>query len=232
MGEFLRFGGRLREAIPWHKRTIEQARELGSKDEEAIMLRDLAFIHLELNELQLARKLAEEALVIQEHLGDPEGIAHALAVFPDIAMVERNLDEALAMCDRWDSLVPDDDGEVRRELEVVRAEVYRRRGDERHAAARLRAAAEKTLHAEESCFGIADILIVAADLVTPRAPTAAAQLVASAKRLCRETSFGLSFVLESERITAGVATEEVDELGFDDALRLVLDCLGSGDSRA
>jgi hypothetical protein len=53
-------------------------------------------------------------------------------------------------------------------------------GDERRAAARLRAAAEKALRAEGSYLVVPELLLVAADLLTARAPIAAAQLVATA----------------------------------------------------
>lgn len=96
--------------------------------------------------------------------------AHALSSLPDIAILEGNLDEALTLCDRLDSLLPDDDGEQRRGLEVTRAEVYRRRGDESQAAASLSAAAKKALRREGSYLVVPEILLVGADLVRGREP--------------------------------------------------------------
>jgi predicted ATPase/class 3 adenylate cyclase len=224
VGEFLRFLGRSQEAIPWKERAVEQARELALEYWVAATLHDLAEIYVQLGDLQRARKLALEALAIRERRSDPEGIAHALLTLPDVALLEGNIVEALAVCDRLDSLLRDDDGEPRRVLELTRAEVYRRLGDEPRAAERLRAAAEKTLRAGSSLW-VAEVLLVAADLVTARAPTAASQLVASAQRVCRDTGYSVWPVLDYERITANVEADQADELAVDDALHLVLKCL-------
>ena len=224
VGEFLRFLRRPREAIPWKRRALNQAHELGLGGLAAANLHDLAEIYLELGDLRLARELAHEALAIREPSGTPDEIAHALSTFADIALVEGNLDEALAVCKRLDSLLPDDDNEQRCGLEVTLAETYRRSGDERNAAARLRAAAEKTLSVGGS-YLVPEVLLVAADLVTDRSPTEAARLVASAQGVWRETGFTVWPVLDYERITAAVEAEHADELAVDDALRLVLECL-------
>jgi tetratricopeptide (TPR) repeat protein len=224
VGEFLRFLRRSREAIPWKQRALEQARELGLAGLAAANLHDLAEIYLELGDLQVARELAHEALAIRERLGTPDEIAHALSTFADIALVEGNLDEALAVCNRLDSLLPYDDNEQRCVLELTLAETYRRCGDERNAAARLRAAAEKTLRVGGS-YLVPEVLLVAADLITVRSPTAAAQLMASAQRVWSETGFTVWPVLDYERITAAVEAEQAAELAVDDALLLVLECL-------
>jgi predicted ATPase len=227
VGEFLRFLGRPQDAIPWKERALEQARELGNERWAAATLHDMADIYMQLGELQLARRFSHEALAIREREGDPQRIAHALSTLPDVAMLEGKLDEALAVCDRLDSLLPDDDGEQRRTLELTRAEVYRRKGAKQQAAAKVRAAAEKALRARGSYTVVAEVLLVAADLVGARLPTTAAQLVASARRTCRETGYTVWPVLDYERITAAVEPSNADELPVDDALRLVLDCLDS-----
>jgi predicted ATPase/class 3 adenylate cyclase len=226
LGEFLRYLGRLHEAIPWKKQALGQSRELQRDADSAATLTDLASIHLELGDLQLTSELTHEALAIREREGEPEGIAHALSTLAEVALMEGNLDAALAVCDRADSLVPDDDGELRRGLELVYAELYRRRGDERCAAVRLSASAEKTLRAEGSYLFVPEVLLVAADLVAASAPSAAEQLVASAGLLRSKTGFTIWPVLEYERITTAVDTERVDGLAVDDALRLAIACLG------
>jgi predicted ATPase len=227
VGEFLRFLGRPQEAIPWKERALEEARELGLDGWTAATLHDLADIYLQLGDLRRSRELAHEAVAIRERGGDPEGIAHALSTLPEVAILEGKLDEALALCDRFDSLQPDDDSEQRRGLEVTRAEVYRRLGDERRAAARLRAAAEKALRTEGSYLVIPELLLVAADLVSARAPMAAAQLVATARRVCRETGYTVWPILDYKRIAEAVGAADADELPVEEALRLVLDCLDS-----
>jgi predicted ATPase len=224
LGEFLRYLGRPREAIPWKERALAQSRELGLEGRVAGTLHDLADIYVQLGDLQRARELSQEALTIRERQGEPTGIAHALSTVADVALLEGNLGEALTVCDRLDSLLPNDDSEPRRVLELTRAEVYRRRGDERRAAARLRVAAEKALRAGGSQL-VAETLLIAADVLTARAPTAAAQLVASARHVCRETGYTVWPVLESERIAGAVDPTQDDELEVGDALRLVLDCL-------
>jgi predicted ATPase/class 3 adenylate cyclase len=231
VGEFLRFLGRPREAIAWKERALEESRALGLEREEAADLADLADIYLRLGDLQPARKLSLEALAIRERESDPRGIAHALFALPDVAVLEGNLDEALAVCDRIDSLVPDDEGVMRRGLDTMRAEVYRRCGDEGRAAASVVAAADNALRTGGRDVGLAEALLIAADLVAARTPAAAAQLVASARRLCRETGYSVGPLVDYERITAAVEADPTEELAVDDALRLVLDCLGSGDSR-
>ena len=229
VGEFLKYLGRPREAIPWKERALEQYRELGFENGVAATLHDLADIYVQLGDPRRARELSLEALAIRERLGAPWGIAHALFSLPEVALLEGNLDEALSVCDRLDSLAPDDNSEMRRALELTRAEVYRRRGDERSAAASLRASVKKTLRAGGSYFAVADVLVVAADLVAARAPTAAAQLVASARRLSRETGYTVWPMVEIDRIAASVGATEADELAVDDALRLALDCLDCSD---
>jgi predicted ATPase/class 3 adenylate cyclase len=224
VGMFLKHLGKPREAIPWEERALEQSRELGVERGIAMTLHDLADNYVQLGDLERARELSLEALAIRERLGAPDGIAHALLTLPDIALLEGNLEEALAVCDRLASLVADDDSIWRRELDVVQAEVYRRCGHEERAAATLATAAEKALRTGGS-YMVPELLLVSADLLTARAPTASAQLVAAAQRLCRETGYMIWPVLDSDRISAIVGATEVNELAADDALRLVLSCL-------
>jgi len=225
VGEFLRFLGRPQEAIPWKERALEDARQLGLDGLTAATLHDLADIHIQLGDPKRARELSYEAVAIREAGGDPEEIAHALSSLPDAALLEGNLDEALTLCDRLDSLMPDDDGELRRGIEVTRAEVYRRCGDERRAAERLGIAAEKALRRSGSYLAVPEVLFVAADLVCAREPVIARQLVATARRLCRETGYAIWPCLEPDRIAASVAAADADELAVDVALRLVVSCL-------
>jgi tetratricopeptide (TPR) repeat protein len=123
--EFLRYLGRSQEAILWKEQALKEARELSLDGLTAATLHDLADIHVQLGDLKQARELSHEAVAIREKHGDPEEIAHALSSLPDVALLEGNLDEALALCERLDSLLPDDDGEQARFLELTRAEVYR-----------------------------------------------------------------------------------------------------------
>ena len=144
----------------------------------AANLHDLAEIYLrELGDLRLARGArARGRSRSGEPSGTPDEIAHALSTSPTSPWSKATSTRhsrgrsGLTRCCRTMTTSSD------AALEVTLAETYRRSGDERNAAARLRAAAEKTLAAWAGQYLVPRGAARRRRSVTDRSPTEAARL--------------------------------------------------------